>query len=184
MNGPLDNDIEEVLFTEQKLQQRIGELAEAINRDYHGTELALVSVLRGSIFFITDLAVKLDIPLTMDFMAISEYGPRTAHGVVRIIKDLDDEIQGRHVLVVEDIIDTGLTLNYLLNTLRPRSPASLAVCTLLDRPSLRIVEDLPVSYVGFELEDVFVVGYGLDYRQRYRNLPYIGILKEQIPDRD
>jgi hypoxanthine phosphoribosyltransferase len=118
-------------------------------------------------------------PVTMDFMVITQYAQRTSGGVVRIVKDLDDEIHGRHVLVVEDIIDTGLTLNYLLQTIRARSPASLEVCTLLDRPALRIVEDLPVKYTGFEIADVFVVGYGLDYRQRYRNLPYIATLKEE-----
>lgn len=176
----------EVLFDAPAIQQRVQELAAAITADYLTRwqadpqwNLVLVSVLRGAIFFVTDLARALGIPTTMDFLAVTPYG-RTSRGKVRIIKDLDDDISGQDVLVVEDIVDTGLTLGYLLNSLRARRPRSLAVATLLDRPGLRIIQDLPVKYTGFEIGEVFVVGYGLDYRERYRDLPFIGIPKEEV----
>ncbi len=167
----------EVLFSAEQIAGRIQALGEAISRDYTGRDLVLAGVLRGAAFFLVDLARALTIPVTIDFIAISSYGPSSqAAGVVRIVKDLEEEIAGRDLLVVEDIVDTGLTLGYLLRILRARSPASLQVCTLLDRAVRRIV-DHPIAYRGFEVPDTFVVGYGLDYRQQYRNLPYIAVLK-------
>ncbi len=167
----------EVLFSAEQIAGRIQALGEAISRDYTGRDLVLAGVLRGAAFFLVDLARALTIPVTIDFIAISSYGPSSqAAGVVRIVKDLEEEIAGRDLLVVEDIVDTGLTLGYLLRILRARCPASLQVCTLLDRAVRRIV-DHPIAYRGFEVPDTFVVGYGLDYRQQYRNLPYIAVLK-------
>jgi hypoxanthine phosphoribosyltransferase len=166
----------EVLFPAEQIAARIRELGDAISRDYAGRDLILAGVLRGAAFFLVDLARALSIPAAVDFIAISSYGPSSkASGVVRIVKDLEEEIAGRHLLVVEDIVDTGLTLGYLLRILRERGPASLQVCTLLDRSVRRIV-DHPIAYRGFEIPDKFVVGYGLDYQQRYRNLPYIAVL--------
>jgi hypoxanthine phosphoribosyltransferase len=170
-------ELGEVLFTAEQIAARIQDLGKAISRDYVGRDLILAGVLRGAAFFLVDLTRALSIPVTVDFMATSSYGPSTkTSGVVRIVKDLDEEIAGRDLLVVEDIVDTGLTLGYLLRILRERGPASLKVCTLLDRSVRRIV-DHPIAYRGFEVPDTFVVGYGLDYRQRYRNLPFIAILK-------
>ena len=167
----------EVLFSAEQIARRIRDLGEAISRDYAGRDLVLAGVLRGAAFFLVDLARSLSIPAAIDFIAISSYGPSSkAAGVVRIVKDLEEEIAGRDLLVVEDIVDTGLTLGYLLRILRERGPASLQVCTLLDRSVRRIV-DHPIAYRGFELPDTFVVGYGLDYQQRYRNLPFIAVLK-------
>jgi hypoxanthine phosphoribosyltransferase len=167
----------ETLFSAEQIAGRIRELGEAISRDYTGRDLVLVGILRGAAFFLVDLARTLSIPVTIDFIAISSYGPSSkAAGVVRIIKDLEEEIAGRDLLVVEDIVDTGLTLGYLLRILRERGPASLQVCTLLDRSVRRIV-DHPIAYRGFEIPDTFVVGYGLDYQQKYRNLPFIAVLK-------
>jgi hypoxanthine phosphoribosyltransferase len=167
----------EVLFSAEQIAVRIRELGAAISRDYAGRDLVLAGVLRGAAFFLVDLARALSIPAAVDFIAISGYGPSSkASGVVRIVKDLEEEIAGRHLLVVEDIVDTGLTLGYLLRILRERAPATLQVCTLLDRSVRRIV-DPPVAYRGFEIPDTFVVGYGLDYRQHYRNLPFIAMLK-------
>ena len=156
---------------------RVRELGDAISRDYAGRDLVLAGVLRGAAFFLIDLARAISIPVAVDFIAISSYGPSSkASGVVRIVKDLEEEIAGRDLLVVEDIVDTGLTLGYLLRILRERGPASLKVCTLLDRNVRRIV-DPPVAYRGFVVPDKFVVGYGLDYHQRYRNLPCIAVLR-------
>jgi hypoxanthine phosphoribosyltransferase len=181
-------DIAEVLFDEETIRRRVIDLAGAISADYLPAweadphwSLTLVSVLRGSIFFLTDLARALPLPATMDFMAVAAYG---ASGRVQIVKDLQDDIQDRDVLVVEDIIDTGLTLGYLLSQLRARQPRSLRVATLIDRTGLRLVQDLPVRYTGFDVRDRFVVGYGLDYRERYRNLPFIGVLKEEAMAED
>ena len=165
-----------VLITEAQLQRRIAELAEAITADYAGQDPMLVGILRGSVMFLADLLRRLDFPVTVDFLAISSYVGRSSSGVVRLLKDLDHSITGKHVLLVEDIIDTGLTLNYVLRTLATRAPASLAVCTLLNKPARRLIEQ-PVRYVGFDVPDTFVVGYGLDYLQRYRNLPYVGLLR-------
>ena len=174
-------DIQEVLLTRDQIAQRVGELADQISRDYADRSPLLVSVLKGAVFFLADLSRALRAPVVIDFMAITSYGSaRARSGVVRLIKDLDIEITGRHVLLVEDIIDTGLTAGYLLRLLQARSPASLQVCTLLDRPYRRILETLHITYRGFEIPDRFVVGYGLDYLEQYRHLPFIGVLKEDV----
>lgn len=171
------DELGEVLFSADQIRARVQELGEAISRDYAGRDLVLAGVLRGAAFFLIDLARAISIPIAIDFIAISSYGPSSkASGVVRIVKDLDEAIAGRDLLVVEDIVDTGLTLGYLLRILRERGPASLNVCTLLDRNVRRIVEP-PVAYRGFVVPDKYVVGYGLDYQQRYRNLTYIAALK-------
>lgn len=170
-------DLARVLIEEDRLRARVQELGAQISRDYEGRDLILVGVLRGVLVFIADLLRAITIPVAVDFMAISSYGPSSeTQGVVRLTKDLDEQIQGRHVLFVEDIIDTGLTLSYLLRTLRAREPASVEVCVLLDRHAHRLI-DIDVAYRGFAIGDEFVVGYGLDYRQRYRNLPVIGVLR-------
>lgn len=171
------SSISDILVDEATLKARIKELGAAITRDYAGKELFLVGVLKGAVIFLSELAQRIDLPVTFDFMAVSSYGSATeSSGVVRILKDLDESLAGRHVLIVEDIIDTGLTLDYLYRHLKGRQPASLAICTLLDKPSRRRVE-VPVKYVGFQIPDHFVVGYGLDYNEMYRNLPYIAVLK-------
>jgi len=176
----LEDDIARVLISEKELQARTKELAEQISRDYAGKDLILVCVLKGGIAFLVDLMRCLPIPHAIDFMAISSYGDSTeSSGVVRILKDLDISIDGKHVLIVEDIIDTGRTLSYIVANLRTRQPASVRVCTLLSKPSRREVE-VPIHYVGFEVPNEFVVGYGLDYAERYRNLRFIGILKPEI----
>jgi len=183
------SDIQQILFTEEQITRRVGDLAAAITRDYAGRAPLFVSVLKGAVFFLTDLTRALRLPVEIDFMAITSYGSaRAQSGVVRLIKDLDVEITGRDVVLVEDIIDTGLTAGYLLRMLQARSPASLRICTLLDRPYRRILETLDIAYRGFEVPDRFLVGYGLDYRERYRHLPFIGVLKNEIlaaePPRD
>jgi hypoxanthine phosphoribosyltransferase len=166
----------EILFSAEQIVARVQELGAAISRDYADRDLVLAGILRGAAFFLVDLARAISIPVTVDFIAISSYGAsRQTAGAVRILKDLEEEIAGRDVLVVEDIVDTGLTLGYLLQILRARKPASLNVCALLDRSARRIV-DHPVAYRGFDVPDRFVVGYGLDYHQRYRNLPFIAAL--------
>lgn len=175
-----DDRMERVLLTSNQIAEVISELASEIEHDYAGRDLALVTVLRGGSIFLADLCRAIDLPLTLDFMAVSSYGPG-AGGSVRITKDLDDAIDGRDVIVVEDIIDTGFTLNYLLRVLRQRGPASLAVCTLLDKDVRRLV-DLPIEYRGFSIPDRFVVGYGLDLSGLWRNLPYIATLKDEIWD--
>jgi hypoxanthine phosphoribosyltransferase len=168
--------IAEVLVDREKLAAKVAELAERISRDYEGKEILLVGVLKGAVFFMADLARRIDLPVALDFMAVSSYGSSTdSSGVVRILKDLDLEIADRHVLIVEDIIDSGLTLSYLLKNLRSRKPASLEVCALLTKPSRRKTE-IPCRYVGFEIADKFVVGYGLDLADHYRTLDFIGVL--------
>lgn len=180
ISSNMHDDIEETLISEADLQARVRELAAAIQRDYVGKDLVLLGILRGAIMFMTDLARQLSMPLNMDFMAISSYGNATeSSGVVRILKDLDDAIEHKHVLIVEDIIDTGLTLRYLMEILENRNPASLAVCALLDKVKEREKLIAPM-YTGFEIPDRFVVGYGLDFAQKYRNLPYIGVLKPSV----
>ncbi len=169
------DEVLEVLFDEQQIRARVADLARDITKEYAGRRLVLVSILRGAVFFATDLARQIGLPLSMDFLSISSYG-EDSEGVVRITKDLEENIAGKDVLVIEDIIDTGFTLKYLLRTLASRNPKSLEVCALLDRRARRIIE-IELKYIGFEIPDKFVVGYGLDYRQRYRNLPYIGVLK-------
>ena len=178
---PPSADIEEVVFSEAAIARRVGELARAISHDYAGRSPLLVSVLKGAVYFLTDLTRALAVPVQIDFMAITSYGSaRGQSGVVRLIKDLDVEITGRDVVLVEDIIDTGLTAGYLLRLLQARAPSSLRICTLLDRPYRRILETLDITYRGFEVPDRFLVGYGLDYREQYRHLPFIGVLKNEI----
>jgi hypoxanthine phosphoribosyltransferase len=179
-NDAANNDapIGEVLVQADDLQRRVGELAADVSRDYEGRDLVLVGVLKGAVFFVADLMRSLSVPCELDFMAVTSYGSATdSSGVVRILKDLDSNIEGRNVLIVEDIIDSGLTLHYLLRNLQARNPASLEVCALLTKPERRRV-DLPIKYVGFEIPNRFAIGYGLDIDQRYRNLDYVAALKE------
>ena len=166
-----------VLISEEDVTKRTRELAKLINRDYSGRQVHIVCVLKGGVFFAVELSRYLTVPVTIDFMSVSSYGDDTkSSGVVKITKDLDQPLEGKDVLVVEDIMDSGRTLSYLLNLLRDRKPASLRLCTLLDKPSRRVVP-VSVDYTGFEIEDKFVVGCGMDYRQRYRNLPYVGVVE-------
>jgi hypoxanthine phosphoribosyltransferase len=172
-----ENAAGKVLIPQDRLQKRVSELGSEISQAYEHKDLVLVAILKGSFVFAADLLRAITIQPSIDFMAISSYGNQNSSGVVRITKDLDESIQGRSVLLVEDIIDTGLTANYLLQTLTRRGPASVEICALLDKSARRIIE-LPIKYRGFEIPDVFVVGYGMDYQQRYRNLPFITILKQ------
>ena len=174
-----DPAIGEVLVGTEELQRRVIDLGAEISRDYEGRDLVMIGVLRGAVLFLADLLRHLTIPCEIDFMAVSSYGSQTdSSGVVRILKDLDSSIEGRHALIVEDIIDSGLTLQYLLRNLKARNPASLEACALLTKPERRRVE-LPIRYVGFEIPNRFVIGYGLDYAQRYRNLRYVAVLNQQ-----
>jgi len=176
----MHEDLREILITEEEIRQKVEELGRKLTEDYRGKNPLCVCVLKGAALFMTDLVRRMEIPLEMDFMAVSSYGASTvSSGVVRIIKDLDTSVEGRHVLMVEDIIDTGLTLSYLLELMRQRNAASIKVVTLLDKPHRRVV-DLNPDYCGFTVPDAFLVGYGLDYAEKYRNLPYIGILKEEV----
>lgn len=166
-----------VLLTEQEVDERIKAIGEQISRDYAGKQVHLVCVLKGGSFFMCELAKRITVPVSLDFMSVSSYGNATkSSGVVKIVKDLDEPIRDKDVLVVEDIVDSGRTLSYLMEMLRDREPASLHLCTLLDKPDRRVV-DVHVDYTGFQIPDEFVVGYGLDYDQRYRNLPYIGVVE-------
>lgn len=178
-NHAIAEDIAETIYDEETIQERIAEMGRRISQDYAGMNPLLVGVLNGVVIFMADLLRHITIPVTVDFMAISRYQPDGASGSVRITKDLDHTISGRHVLFVEDVIDTGLTLNYLLRTLRTRHPASLKICVLFDRPYRRLI-NIPLAYHGMELPDRFVVGYGLDAGGLYRNLPYIGVLKDDV----
>ncbi|MBA2537470.1 MAG: hypoxanthine phosphoribosyltransferase [Actinomycetota bacterium] len=172
--------VQEILIDEATLQGRIRELGAEIAEDYRGRDLLLIGVLKGAVFFMADLMRQLDIPCEVDFMAISSYGAGIdSSGVVRILKDLDVSIEDRNVLVVEDIVDSGLTLSYLLRNLEARRPTSLEVCALLTKPERR-ENDVPCRYIGFEIPNRFVIGYGLDFAERYRNLPYIGVLREEL----
>ncbi len=176
----LERGVSEVLIDEDRLRARVVELGEEISADYAGRDLLLIGVLKGAVFFMADLMRTLGIPCEIDFMAISSYGAQTdSSGVVRILKDLDINIEGRNVLVVEDIIDSGLTLSYLMRNLEAREPATLEVCALLTKPDRREI-DVPVRYIGFEIPNRFVVGYGLDFDERYRNLPYVGVLDSEL----
>ncbi|MCC8140726.1 MAG: hypoxanthine phosphoribosyltransferase [Lachnospiraceae bacterium] len=167
----------ETMLSEQEIDARIQELGREISRDYAGKSIHLICILKGSVYFTCELAKRITIPVTMDFMQCSSYGAATkSSGVVKLDKDLDEPIMDRHVLIIEDIIDSGRTLNHLKKLLSQRNPASLKICTLLDKPDRRVV-DVDVEYVGFQIEDKFVVGYGLDYDQHYRNLPYIGVVE-------
>lgn len=180
---PLMHNIQEVLLSEKEIQARVAELGAQISRDYAGQEPLLVGVLRGVFVFMADLVRAITIPIGVDFIGITRYNAaREGRGVVRLTKDLDLFIQGRHVLFVEDVINTGLTLRYILRSLEARDPASLRVCVLFDKPRTRLF-DLKVAYKGFQLPDEFVVGYGLDYGERYRNLPFVGVLKEEVVTR-
>ena len=165
------------LISEEEVDKRIRELGEEISRDYAGKQIHLICVLKGGVFFMCELAKRITVPVSMDFMCVGSYGDGTkSSGVVRIAKDLDEAIEGKEVLIVEDIIDSGNTLYYLMDVLQKRKPASLRLCTLLDKPERR-VKDMKVDYTGFEIPDEFIVGYGLDYAQKYRNLPYIGVVE-------
>lgn len=176
----LEKDIESVLFSEEQLKRRVREIAAEIEKDYAGKEIMLISVLRGSFVFMADLCRAIDLPCTIDFMSVSSYGKgTTSSGQVQITKDLSEDISGRHVIVIEDILDSGNTLSYLLKLLENRHPASIRLCTLLDKPDRR-TKPVQVHYSGFTIPDAFVVGYGLDYAEKYRNLPYIGILKPEV----
>jgi hypoxanthine phosphoribosyltransferase len=176
----LERGVSDVLIDEDRLRARVVELGEEISADYAGRDLLLIGVLKGAVFFMADLMRTLTIPCEIDFMAISSYGAQTdSSGVVRILKDLDINIEGRNVLVVEDIIDSGLTLSYLIRNLEAREPATLEVCALLTKPDRREI-DVPVRYIGFEIPNRFVVGYGLDFAERYRNLPYVGVLDSEL----
>ena len=176
----LERGVGEILIDEDRLQERIRELGNELSSDYEGRELLLVGVLKGAVFFMADLMRSVSVPCEIDFMAISSYGAATdSSGVVRILKDLDINIEGRNVLVVEDIIDSGLTLSYLIRNLESREPASLEICALLTKPARREI-DVDVRWVGFEIPNRFVIGYGLDFAERYRNLPYVGVLDTEL----
>lgn len=180
VTSPLLADIAETLISAQQIQARVAELGAQISADYAGQPPLLVGVLRGVFIFMADLARAITLPITVDFVGISRYGPSTrTHGAVRLTKDLETGIEGRHVLFVEDVVSTGLSLRYILRTLKTRDPASLRVCVLFDKPNLRLV-NLDIAYTGFRLPDKFVVGYGLDYDDRYRNLPFVGVLKDEV----
>ncbi|MCI8857058.1 MAG: hypoxanthine phosphoribosyltransferase [Clostridiaceae bacterium] len=176
----MKNDIKEVLFTEEQLRQKVDELGAQITADYQGKNPLIVSVLKGSYVFMADLTRRINVPCQVDFMVVSSYGAGTkTSGEVQIIKDLENSIDGRDLIIVEDILDSGVTLNYLMKVLTARGANSIRLCTLLSKPDRRRV-DVPVDYLGFEIPDEFVVGYGLDFAERYRNLPYIGILKPSV----
>jgi hypoxanthine phosphoribosyltransferase len=176
----MKEDIQEILISEEELQQKIAELGAKISSDYFGKKLLVIGVLKGAVMFMADLVKKIEIPLSMDFMAVSSYGASTeSSGVVRILKDLDESVEGYHVLIVEDIIDSGLTLKYLMENLKSRNPASIRICALLNKPEGRKV-DIVIDYEGFKIPNAFVVGYGLDYAEKYRNLPYICVLKPEV----
>ena len=169
-----------ILLTEEEVDKRIAEVAAMINRDYEGKEVHLICILKGGVFFTCELAKRLTVPVSMDFMSVSSYGSGTeSSGVVRIVKDLDESIAGKNVLIVEDIIDSGRTLAYLIEILKQRTPESSHLCTLLDKPERRVKKQVKVDYTCFEIPDEFVVGFGLDYDQKYRNLPYIGVVEFQ-----
>ena len=176
----MNNDIKKILIEEKELQAKVAELGAKITEDYKNKDLLIVCVLKGAVVFVSDLIRKINLPLDIDFMAISSYGANTkSSGVVRILKDLNVSIEGKHILVVEDIIDSGLTLAYLMENLKSRGPASVEICTILDKTERRTIS-LDIKYTGFQVPDEFVVGYGLDYAEKYRNLPYIAVLKEEI----
>lgn len=176
----MHNDVQEILFTEEEIAMKIRELGAAISRDYAGQDLLVIGILKGASMFHSELVKRIEMLVEIDFMAVSSYGKSSeSSGVVRILKDLDHSIEGRNVLIVEDIIDSGLTLSYLKNLLEQRKAASVKVATLLDKPERHLV-DFKAEYTGFTVPDHFIVGYGLDYAERYRNLPYIGVLKPEV----
>lgn len=176
----MNKDIEKVLFSEEMLAQTVNELGKQITEDYQGRKMLLISILKGSIMFMSDLMRSIDLPCEIDFMAVSAYGSGTKNsGTVRILKDLDRDIRGYDVLIVEDILDSGMTLSYLMDLLYARDPNSIRICTLFDKPERRKV-DIYADYSGLQVPDEFIVGYGLDYAEKYRNLPYIGVLKREV----
>lgn len=176
----MQNDVQEVLYSEQQIQDKVKEMGELISRDFEGRNPLVICVLKGAFIFMADLVKQITIPLEIDFMAVSSYGASTkSSGVVKIIKDLDISVEGRHVIIVEDIIDSGLTLSYLIDVLERRNAKSITVAALFDKPARRTV-DLDADYKGYVIPDAFVVGYGLDYGEKYRNLPYLGILKPEV----
>ncbi len=176
----MENDVGEVLISQEQIREKTKELGRRIAQDYEGKNPLLICVLKGGLMFLADLMREIHMPLEIDFMAVSSYGDATeSSGVVRILMDLERNIRGRHVLIVEDIIDTGRTLNYIIENLHTRGPASIKVCTLLDKPARRLL-DIPLDYVGFEIPDRFVIGYGLDFGEIYRNLPFVGVLKPEL----
>ncbi|GHO44290.1 hypoxanthine phosphoribosyltransferase [Ktedonospora formicarum] len=176
----MHQDISEILFSEEHIKAKVQELGKQITEDFQGKHLLLLGTLKGAVPFIADLARAIDMPLELDYMAISSYGNSTqSSGIVRILKDLEGPIDNKHILIIEDIIDSGLTLSYLVDVIRRRNPLSLSICTLLYKERKRMKE-VPVNYIGFTIPDKFVVGYGLDYAQYYRNLPYVGILKPSV----
>ncbi|SKC79396.1 hypoxanthine phosphoribosyltransferase [Maledivibacter halophilus] len=174
------DDVKEVLFSEEKIKEKVCELGKIITKDYVGKDLIVIGVLKGANIFLSDLIRNIDIPVTVDFIDVSSYGASTeSSGVVKINKDLDFSIENKNILIIEDIIDTGLTLKYLLKNLKSRKPKSMKICTLLDKPERRKV-DIKVDYIGFKIPDEFIVGYGIDYAEKYRNLPFVGSLKEEV----
>lgn len=176
----MKNDVKEVLFTEEQIRAKVREMGESISKDYKGRELVLIGVLKGCVVFMSDLLKEISIPCSMDFMAVSSYGNSTeSSGVVRILKDLDFEIEGKDVLIVEDIIDSGVTLKYLIEYLKNRKPNSVEIACLLNKSERRKVE-IEAKYLGFEVPDYFLIGYGLDYAEKYRNLPFVGVLKDEV----
>ncbi len=176
----LNNDILRVLYSEEELKAKCAEMGAQITRDYEGKNLLLVTVLKGAVVYLTDLMRNIDLPCSIDFMVVSSYGSGTeSSGVVKIVKDLDQDLTGKDILIVEDILDSGMTLSYLKKLLQSRNPSSIRIATLMDKPARRKV-DLKADYAGFEVPDEFVVGYGLDFDEKYRNLPYVGILKPEI----
>lgn len=169
-----------VLLTEEEVNKKISEVAAQINKDYEGKEVHLICILKGGVFFTCELAKRLTIPVSLDFMSVSSYGSDTkSSGVVKIIKDLDEPLEGKNVIIVEDIIDSGRTLAYLIEVLKQRNPKNIELCTLLDKPERRVKKQVTVKYTCFTVPDQFIVGYGLDYDQKYRNLPYIGVIEQQ-----
>lgn len=176
----MKNDIKEILFTEEEIAKKVSELGKIITKDYKGQDLTVIGILKGSNIFMGDLIRKIPIPLQIDFMVVSSYGQSTeSSGIVRVLKDLDYSIENKNILIVEDVIDTGLTLDYLKEVLLKRKPKSIKICALLDKPARRRV-NLKVDYIGFEIPDEFIVGYGIDYGEKYRNLPYVAVLKDEI----
>ncbi|MGE5221804.1 MAG: hypoxanthine phosphoribosyltransferase [Omnitrophica WOR_2 bacterium] len=177
--GEVATGVKEILISQEEIQRKVGEIAASISSDYAGKNPLLVGVLKGVLFFMSDLLLKITISVEVDFIAVSNFSPEMRkQGYVRLVKDLEISITGRHILFVEDVVDTGLTLNYLLRNLRARQPASLEVCVLFNKPDRRLI-DIPLKYKGFDLPDQFVVGYGLDHREKYRNLPFVGLLKPE-----
>ena len=174
------NDVQEILLSEEKIDLKIKELGKLISEEYAGKDLLVIGVLKGSVIFVSDLVRNISIPCEIDFMSVSSYGASSeSSGVVRILKDLDQDIEGKNVIIAEDIIDSGITLDYLVDFLKARKPKSIEIVTLLSKPARRKV-DINVKYIGFEVPDEFLVGYGLDYANRYRNLPFVGILKREV----